>query len=88
MKNPMHPELVYGDYLIISREILILLCFCESRILKVGRDAATSDFVQVFLGIPYASPPTGNYRLIKMRTITVMCVVMTIYIKNIPSVAL
>ena len=31
--------------------------------LKVGRDAATSDFVQVFLGIPYASPPTGNYRL-------------------------
>lgn len=29
---------------------------------KVGRDAATSDFVQVFLGIPYASPPTGNYR--------------------------
>ena len=30
--------------------------------LQVGRDAARSDFVQVFLGIPYASPPTGNYR--------------------------
>jgi hypothetical protein len=34
----------------------------QGFISKVGRDAATSDFVQVFLGIPYASPPTGNYR--------------------------
>ena len=33
--------------------------------MKVGRDAATSDFVQVFLGIPYASPPTRNYRLVQ-----------------------
>ena len=34
----------------------------QGFISRVGRDASTAKFVQVFLGIPYASPPTGNYR--------------------------
>jgi hypothetical protein len=33
-----------------------------SPLLQVGRDASISKFVKVFLGVPYASPPTGNYR--------------------------
>ena len=34
----------------------------QGFISRVGRDASTAKFVRVFLGIPYASPPTGNYR--------------------------
>ena len=34
----------------------------EGFITRVGRDAAINKFVKVFLGVPYASPPTGNYR--------------------------
>ena len=48
-----------------SSHIILIDIDEELHLMKVGRDAATSDFVQVFLGIPYASPPTGNYRLIK-----------------------
>ena len=33
----------------------------QGFISRVGRDASTAKFVQVFLGIPYASPPTCNY---------------------------
>ena len=34
----------------------------EGFITRVDRDAAINKFVKVFLGVPYASPPTGNYR--------------------------
>lgn len=34
----------------------------QGFISRVGRDAESARFVQVFLGLPYASPPTGNYR--------------------------
>merc|ERR1719369_2623148 len=39
----------------------------QGFISRVGRDASTAKFVQVFLGIPYASPPTGNYRFAPTR---------------------
>ena len=29
---------------------------------RVGRDAQQQKYVEVFLGIPYASPPIGNSR--------------------------
>ena len=29
---------------------------------RVGRDASTARYVQIYLGVPYASPPTANYR--------------------------
>ena len=29
---------------------------------RVGRDASSARYVQIFLGVPYASPPTANYR--------------------------
>ena len=29
---------------------------------RVGRDASAARYVQIFLGVPYASPPTANYR--------------------------
>ena len=34
----------------------------QGFISRVGRDAATLRYVEMFLGVPYASPPTGNYR--------------------------
>ena len=29
---------------------------------RVGRAASSARYVQIYLGIPYASPPTANYR--------------------------
>ena len=29
---------------------------------RVGRDASSARYVQIYLGVPYASPPTANYR--------------------------
>ena len=29
---------------------------------RVGRDAQQQRYVEIFLGIPYASPPIGNNR--------------------------
>ena len=29
---------------------------------RVGRDASSARYVQIYLGLPYASPPTANYR--------------------------
>ena len=34
----------------------------QGFISRVGRDASSAKYVQIFLGVPYASPPTGNYR--------------------------
>ena len=34
----------------------------QGFISRVGRDASSARYVQIFLGVPYASPPTGNYR--------------------------
>ena len=34
----------------------------QGFISRVGRTAEHARFVQIFLGVPYASPPTGNYR--------------------------
>ena len=34
----------------------------QGFISRVGRDASSPRYVQIFLGVPYASPPTGNYR--------------------------
>jgi hypothetical protein len=34
----------------------------QGFISRVGCDASTAKFVQLFLGILYASPPTGIYR--------------------------
>ena len=38
----------------------------QGFISRVGRDASTARFVQIFLGVPYASPPTGNYRSVEI----------------------
>ena len=29
---------------------------------RVGRDASSARYVEIYLGVPYASPPTANYR--------------------------
>ena len=29
---------------------------------RVGRAASSARYVEIFLGVPYASPPTANYR--------------------------
>ena len=34
----------------------------QGFISRVGRDASSPRYVEMFLGVPYASPPTGNYR--------------------------
>ncbi len=31
---------------------------------RVGRDAEQQRHVRVFLGVPYATPPIGNHRLV------------------------
>ena len=41
----------------------------QGFISRVGRDAEHARFVQIFLGVPYASPPTGNYRWTLVYTI-------------------
>ena len=34
----------------------------QGFITRVGRDAEHQKHVEIFLGVPYASPPVGNYR--------------------------
>ncbi len=37
---------------------------------RVGRDASSARYVQIYLGVPYASPPTANYRYLSQSNIT------------------
>ena len=50
-----------------SRVVKSMYGKVQGFISKVGRDAATEKFVELFLGIPYASPPTGNYRYLGIQ---------------------
>lgn len=34
----------------------------QGFISRVGRDASSPRYVEMFLGLPYASPPTAHYR--------------------------
>ena len=34
----------------------------QGFVARVGRDAEEQRHVEIYLGVPYASPPTGNYR--------------------------
>ena len=34
----------------------------QGFVTRVGRDAEQQKHVEIFLGVPYASPPTGNHR--------------------------
>ena len=37
---------------------------------RVGRDASSARYVEIYLGLPYASPPTANYRYLSQSNIT------------------
>ena len=58
--NMLNPTIVTED--VKTNVIKTKYGKVKGFISRVWWDASTAKFVQVFLGIPYASPPTGNYR--------------------------